>query len=75
MKLISLNLICVGDAEDVIYGFGSGKRGQLGISDDKQKSVSTPQVTLGFENVKIGSITANGDHSAAISGKLLSTPL
>lgn len=57
-----------GDAEDVIYGFGSGKRGQLGISDDKQKSVSTPQVTLGFENVKIGSITANGDHSAAISG-------
>ncbi|XP_059316696.1 ultraviolet-B receptor UVR8 isoform X1 [Lycium ferocissimum] len=56
-----------GDTEDLIYGFGSGKRGQLGISDDKQKLVSTPQVTLGFENVKIRSITANGDHSAAIS--------
>ncbi|XP_015074849.1 ultraviolet-B receptor UVR8 isoform X3 [Solanum pennellii] len=53
--------------EDLIYGFGSGKRGQLGISDDKLKSVSTPQVTLGFENVKIRSVTANGDHSAAIS--------
>ncbi|XP_070043931.1 ultraviolet-B receptor UVR8 isoform X1 [Nicotiana tomentosiformis] len=56
-----------GDTEDLIYGFGSGKRGQLGISDDKQKSVSTPQVTLGFENVKIRIIAANGDHSAAIS--------
>lgn len=56
-----------GDTEDVIYGFGSGKRGQLGISDDKQKSVSTPQDILGFENVKIRSVTANGDHSAAIS--------
>ncbi|KAJ8569897.1 hypothetical protein K7X08_006474 [Anisodus acutangulus] len=56
-----------GDTEDLIYGFGSGKRGQLGISDDKQKLVSTPQVTLGFENVKIKSVTANGDHSAAIS--------
>ncbi|CAN4124399.1 unnamed protein product [Withania somnifera] len=56
-----------GDTEDLIYGFGSGKRGQLGISDDKQKSVSMPQVALGFENVKIRSITASGDHSAAIS--------
>ncbi|OIT27327.1 ultraviolet-b receptor uvr8 [Nicotiana attenuata] len=57
----------IGDTEDLIYGFGSGKRGQLGISDDKQKSVSAPQVTLGLENVKIRIIAANGDHSAAVS--------
>ncbi|XP_009801857.1 ultraviolet-B receptor UVR8 isoform X1 [Nicotiana sylvestris] len=56
-----------GDTEDLIYGFGSGKRGQLGISDDKQKSLSIPHVTLGLENVKIRIIAANGDHSAAIS--------
>ncbi|PHT34011.1 hypothetical protein CQW23_25811 [Capsicum baccatum] len=68
-------IVLKGDNEDIIYGFGSGKRGQLGISDDKHKSVSTPQVTLGFENVKIRSVTANGDHSAAISSKFLSAPL
>ncbi|XP_055810139.1 ultraviolet-B receptor UVR8 isoform X2 [Solanum dulcamara] len=66
-KTKHVDQIACGDTEDVIYGFGSGKRGQLGISDDKQKLVNTPQVTLGFENVKIKSVTANGDHSAAIS--------
>ncbi|XVF02285.1 hypothetical protein REPUB_Repub04eG0162400 [Reevesia pubescens] len=50
-----------------IYGFRSGKRGQLGISIDRIKSVNTPQVTCGFEDVKIISISANGDHSVALS--------
>ncbi|CAH9115277.1 unnamed protein product [Cuscuta europaea] len=49
-----------------VYGFGSGKRGQLGISDDKVKSVSVPHVTLGLENLRINSIIANGEHSGAI---------
>ncbi|CAA3024809.1 Hypothetical predicted protein [Olea europaea subsp. europaea] len=52
---------------DQVYGFGSGKRGQLGISTDKVKSASLPQITLGFTDVKIVSINANGDHSAALS--------
>ncbi|XWS34946.1 hypothetical protein CRYUN_Cryun21dG0081000 [Craigia yunnanensis] len=50
-----------------LYGFGSGKHGQLGISIDRIKSVDAPQVTCGFEDVKIISISANGDHSAAVS--------
>ncbi|XVF84812.1 hypothetical protein PTKIN_Ptkin17bG0069500 [Pterospermum kingtungense] len=52
---------------DQLYGFGSGKRGQLGISLDRIKSVNTPQLTCGFEDVKIISISANGDHSVALS--------
>ncbi|KAB1220734.1 Ultraviolet-B receptor UVR8 [Morella rubra] len=50
-----------------IYAFGSGKRGQLGISEGKIKSVSVPKVTQALEEVKIASIAANGDHSAALS--------
>ncbi|KAJ9172144.1 hypothetical protein P3X46_015420 [Hevea brasiliensis] len=50
-----------------IYGFGSGKRGQLGISKDKVKSISVPQVICGVEGIEIISICANGDHSAALS--------
>ncbi|XP_062160623.1 ultraviolet-B receptor UVR8 isoform X1 [Alnus glutinosa] len=50
-----------------IYAFGSGKRGQLGISNDKIKSISLPEVTHGLEDVRIVSVTANGDHSAALS--------
>uniref|UniRef100_A0A6N2NHM6 RCC1-like domain-containing protein n=1 Tax=Salix viminalis TaxID=40686 RepID=A0A6N2NHM6_SALVM len=42
------------------------ERGQLG-SRDKIKSVNLPQVTCGLEDVQIVSISANGDHSAAIS--------
>ncbi|KAG8663251.1 ultraviolet-B receptor UVR8 isoform X2 [Manihot esculenta] len=55
-----------------IYGFGSGKRGQLGISRDKVKSICVPQVVHGVEDIEIISICANGDHSAALSvdGKL-----
>ncbi|XP_057777095.1 ultraviolet-B receptor UVR8 [Salvia miltiorrhiza] len=56
-----------GNVEISIYGFGSGKRGQLGISMDKVKSTSLPQITRGLENLKIVSIDANGDHSSALS--------
>ncbi|KAK4598379.1 hypothetical protein RGQ29_015733 [Quercus rubra] len=56
-----------GGSGDQIYAFGSGKRGQLGISKDKVKSISLPEVTYGLEDVKIVSIAANGDHSAALS--------
>lgn len=56
-----------GNVENPVYGFGSGKRGQLGISKNKVKSSSLPQITMGLENLKIISIYANGDHSAALS--------
>ncbi|KAK7274714.1 hypothetical protein RIF29_15811 [Crotalaria pallida] len=50
-----------------VYGFGSGKRGQLGVSKDKIKSINLPQVMSGLEDVEIAQIAANGDHSAALS--------
>ncbi|GAV75320.1 RCC1 domain-containing protein/RCC1_2 domain-containing protein [Cephalotus follicularis] len=50
-----------------VYGFGSRKRGQLGIFKDMMKSISIPQVTCGFHDVDVVSIYANGDHSAALS--------
>ncbi|XP_059648896.1 ultraviolet-B receptor UVR8 [Cornus florida] len=56
-----------GHSRDQVYGFGSGKRGQLGICKDKIGSINVPQVTLGLGHVKITSICANGDHSAALS--------
>ncbi|KAI3812070.1 hypothetical protein L1987_16774 [Smallanthus sonchifolius] len=56
-----------GENGDQIYGFGSGKRGQLGISKEKVKSVSLPQSVSGLQEVNVGNITANGDHSAALS--------
>ncbi|XP_042496795.1 ultraviolet-B receptor UVR8 isoform X2 [Macadamia integrifolia] len=56
-----------GDSEHPVYGFGSGKRGQLGFSEDRIRSCSLPQATFGFEDVKIINISANGDHSAALS--------
>ncbi|KAM1960854.1 hypothetical protein FF2_020885 [Malus domestica] len=52
---------------DEVYAFGSGKRGQLGISEDKIKLVNIPERIHGFDSVKITSIAANGDHSAALS--------
>ncbi|KAL6314293.1 hypothetical protein AAG906_018987 [Vitis piasezkii] len=52
---------------DQVYGFGSGKRGQLGVSMDNTRSISLPQATVGLEGVEIISIGANGDHSAALS--------
>ncbi|KZV58782.1 hypothetical protein F511_24696 [Dorcoceras hygrometricum] len=56
-----------GDVEHKVYGFGSGKRGQLGTSTGILKSTSVPQVTLYLTDVEIISICANGDHSAALS--------
>ncbi|CAN8313152.1 unnamed protein product [Cochlearia groenlandica] len=57
-----------------VCGFGSGKRGQFGLSLDKTKSVNLPCVVSGLEDVEIVRIAANGDHSAAISanGELFS---
>ncbi|KAL1550975.1 HECT-type E3 ubiquitin transferase [Salvia divinorum] len=60
-------VLLAGNVEHPVYGFGSGKRGQLGISTDNVKSTSLPQITLGLENLKIISIHANGDHSSALS--------
>ncbi|KAL3501323.1 hypothetical protein ACH5RR_035772 [Cinchona calisaya] len=49
-----------------VHGFGSGKRGQLGISYERVRSVNLPQTAMGLDNVQIVSIYANGDHSAAL---------
>ncbi|KAK6922074.1 Regulator of chromosome condensation, RCC1 [Dillenia turbinata] len=56
-----------GGSIDKVYGFGSGKRGQLGISKEKVRSICSPQAVSGFGNIGIVSISANGDHSAALS--------
>ncbi|XP_076948220.1 ultraviolet-B receptor UVR8-like [Bidens hawaiensis] len=56
-----------GEDGDQVYGFGSGKRGQLGISKEKVKLVSLPQHVSGLHKVSVTSIIANGDHSAALS--------
>ncbi|KAI9111739.1 hypothetical protein K1719_017429 [Acacia pycnantha] len=56
-----------GSSVNQVYGFGSGKRGQLGISRDKIKSICVPEVIRELEDKEIVEITANGDHSAAIS--------
>lgn len=64
-----------GCLSDQVYGFGSGKRGQLGVSKDKIKSINLPKVIRGFEDVEIAGIAANGDHSAALSGKSITLPL
>ncbi|KAK1437774.1 hypothetical protein QVD17_03572 [Tagetes erecta] len=58
-----------GEHGDQVYGFGSGKRGQLGISKEKVKAVSLPQSVSGLQEVNVSSISANGDHSAALSSE------
>ncbi|XP_010460224.1 PREDICTED: ultraviolet-B receptor UVR8-like isoform X1 [Camelina sativa] len=65
LVLFTGNLVC---------GFGSGKRGQLGISSDRTKSVDLPCLVSGLKDVEVVRISANGDHSAAISadGQLFS---
>ncbi|XP_010532866.1 PREDICTED: ultraviolet-B receptor UVR8 [Tarenaya hassleriana] len=50
-----------------VHAFGSGKRGQLGVSSDLTKSINLPRVVSGLEGVEIVRISANGDHSAALS--------
>ncbi|KAG9448573.1 hypothetical protein H6P81_008538 [Aristolochia fimbriata] len=61
-------IVLVKGASDVsVYGFGLGRRGQVGLSTDKTKrSFSLPQVITGLEECEIVSIHANGDHSAAL---------
>lgn len=56
-----------GEHREQVYGFGSGKRGQLGISNEKVKSINLPQSVFGLNEVNVSSISANGDHSAALS--------
>lgn len=56
-----------GEHGDQVYSFGSGKRGQLGTSNEKIKSISLPRSVSGLEEVNVSSIVANGDHSAALS--------
>ncbi|PWA89908.1 regulator of chromosome condensation (RCC1) family protein [Artemisia annua] len=56
-----------GERGNQVYGFGSGKRGQLGISNEKVKSVNLPHSVCGLNEVNVNSIIANGDHSAALS--------
>ncbi|KAL9246424.1 hypothetical protein vseg_019960 [Gypsophila vaccaria] len=56
-----------GDFGDQLYGFGSNKRGQLGVSKEKIRSVNVPQPCIGFESALLVTVIANGDHSAAIS--------
>ncbi|XP_057251512.1 ultraviolet-B receptor UVR8 isoform X4 [Beta vulgaris subsp. vulgaris] len=58
-----------GNSGDKVYGFGSGKRGQLGICADKTTSVGIPKACSGFEGVEVVAINANGDQSAALSGE------
>ncbi|CAH8349899.1 unnamed protein product [Eruca vesicaria subsp. sativa] len=55
-------------AGNQVCGFDSGKRGQLGVSSDKTKSLNLPCVVSRLEDVEVVRIAANGDHSAAISG-------
>ncbi|KAJ0257754.1 hypothetical protein HA466_0085680 [Hirschfeldia incana] len=59
------SLVLFGDNQ--VCGFGSGKRGQLGVSFNVTKSVNSPCDVSGLEDVKVVRIAANGDHSAAIS--------
>ncbi|KAF3431400.1 hypothetical protein FNV43_RR26131 [Rhamnella rubrinervis] len=56
-----------GSCGDRVYAFGSGKRGQLGVSKGRVNSVNLPEATCRLEDAKIVSIAANGDHSAALS--------
>lgn len=51
-----------------VYGFGAGKRGQLGISK-KTQSTNLPVLSLGLEAAEIVGIAAAGDHSAALSSE------
>lgn len=71
---ITINIYTAGGSGDEVYGFGSGKRGQLGISKDKIKSISLPERIYGFEGVTITSIIASGDQSAALSGEYSKLP-
>lgn len=58
-----------GPSGDQVYGFGFAKRGQLGIPCNNTRYMSNPQCTRGPEDNNIVCITANGDHTAALSSE------
>ncbi|CAL9187518.1 unnamed protein product [Musa hybrid cultivar] len=63
----SLALV-TGSSGDMIYGFGSGRHGQIGKHlSGGQRLLNLPAAVQGFDDRKIVSIHANGDHSAALS--------
>lgn len=54
---------------DLLYAFGSGRRGQLGTSlDSSRKSIAVPHAIHGFKDDEMIAVSANGDHSALLSG-------
>ncbi|KAL9263480.1 Ultraviolet-B receptor UVR8-like protein [Drosera capensis] len=55
------------DSVTKLYGFGYGKRGQLGVSKETTKFYAIPQLCLGLQGAKIVTVIANGDHSAALT--------
>lgn len=63
-------MICFLVSGDLVYGFGSARHGQIGNSVSKpQKSCNLPEVIQGFGSCKIVGLFANGDHSAALTGR------
>lgn len=56
-----------GPSGDQVHGFGSAKRGQLGVPYDNARYMSSPQGTRGLEDINVVCISANGDHTAASS--------
>ncbi|XP_031742189.1 ultraviolet-B receptor UVR8 isoform X3 [Cucumis sativus] len=57
-----------GSSGEQVYGFGAGKRGQLGISK-KIQTVNLPILSSNLEAAEIVGIAAGGDHSAALSAE------
>ncbi len=63
--------------ETAVYAFGSNRRGQLGIEIPQQPQtqgtknvacISKPQSITTLNSKKLVAISANGDHSAALTG-------
>ncbi|GJV73759.1 ultraviolet-B receptor UVR8 [Tanacetum coccineum] len=57
----------IGEHGEQVYGFRSGKHVQLGISNEKVKSINLLQSVYVLNEVNVSSIIANRDHSAALS--------
>jgi hypothetical protein len=53
-----------------VFSFGAGKRGQLGILRLPVTS-ERPVNIEGLNGVNVRAVAAGGDHSAAITGKIL----
>lgn len=73
----SLSCLCGSGSPDAstVYAFGFNKRGQLGIPMDSNGNgsnskwrVSFPQMVDSLAMYGVASISANGDHSAALTG-------